>query len=131
MDAAFLDRSISARRLEMALAFAAATGLTFNRVSPSQLVAREVARVGHANVDAFRRGQRVQVQMDGVTYDTTEAQLRLLRLLGAVPMAAFIRTCADDVAAFGRARKSVGTRSASGGSATACMSSARRATGSL
>ena len=113
MDAAlpFLNRAISSRRLEVALAMAAATGLTFRcgeqQVAVSGLVAREIARVGHSNIDAFRRGPRVEVDVQGVTYDSTEAQLRLLRLLSALPMVRFIEACSGDITSFSRARKGV------------------------
>ena len=64
-----------------------------------------MARAGHSRVDAFRRGERVRVTVDGAEYDTTDAQLRLLRLLEPLPAAAFIRVCDHHVSAFAAQRK--------------------------
>lgn len=108
----FLSRAISARKLELFLAMAASTGLSFmgpdgSSVGVSGAVAACVARHGHSNVDPFRRGDRVSVTVDGKQFESTQAQLRLLQLLEPLPVAEFIRAHDADIARFAQERRQV------------------------
>ena len=99
----------SARKVELLLAMAAWDALVFTRgttrVLLSEVVARELACVGHTQLDPFRRGARVQLQLGDKAYESTQGQLNLMRLLSSTPSADFLRTCGERVAAHGRQRR--------------------------